>query len=119
MAEDSGECLGCVGEQVAQHLDDAPPVRHDQRQVGLKVDVDVVTAASAQERVLGLVDQEDRVRRRRSHRQLPGVDAGHVQQVGDQAAHLVGLLLNNPEEKVHFGRVQGGTRPESGWLRNP
>ena len=104
--EDSARVPGGVVQEVHQHLDDAAPVRHDAGQVRLQVDVDRVPGSSAEEGVPGLVHQDGGVRGFGGHRQSPGLDAGHVQEVGDEGAHLVGLLFNDPEEEEHLGRVQ-------------
>ena len=55
-----------VGQEVADDLGDAPPVRHDRGQVRLDVYPDVVPAAAAQERVPGPVHQGGGVRRLRT-----------------------------------------------------
>ena len=80
---------GGVVQEVHQHLDDAAPVRHDAGQVRLQVDVDRVPGSSAEEGVPGLVHQDGGIRGFGGHRQSPGLDAGHVQEVGDEGAHLV------------------------------
>ena len=101
---------GRVGEEVVQHLDDAPPVRHDQRQLRREVDAEVVPAPSALEPAPGLVHQGRHVRRRGGHRQLARLDARHVEQVADQVAHVVGLLADDAKELEHLGGVQVGRR---------
>ena len=68
---------GRVGEEVVQHLDDAPPVRHDQRQLRREVDAEVAPAPSALEPASGLVHQGRHVRRRGGHRQFARLDARH------------------------------------------
>ena len=101
---------GRVGEQVAQHLDDSPPIRHEQRQVRREVDAEVVPAPSTLEPPPGLVHQARHLRRRGGDRQLTRLDARHVEQVADKVAHVVGLLADDAEELEHLGGVQVGRR---------
>ena len=101
---------GRVGEEVVQHLDDAPAVRHDQRQLRREVDAEVVPAPSTLEPAPGLVHQGRHLRRRGGDRQLARLDARHVEQVADQVAHVVGLLADDAEELEHLGGVQLGRR---------
>ena len=44
MTDGRGEFAGRVGQQVAEHLDDASPVRHHQGQAGRDVDGEVLPA---------------------------------------------------------------------------
>ena len=71
-------------------------------------------AASAQERVPGLVHQSGHLRGLGDDRQGAGLDAPRIQQVADQAAHVIGLLVDDPEELEHLGRVQGGRGAQHG-----
>ena len=94
-----------VGQQVVQDLDDALPVGHHPGQVRGQVDEDGVPAAPAQERGCGpgppgLATSEgsgvtDRV---------PVSMAPGIQQVADQAPHVIGLPVDEAEELNHLGR---------------
>ena len=95
-----------VGEQVVQHLDDAPPVGHRARQVRRQVDQHAVPAAAAQEGVPGPLHQARDCRRFGGYRERPRVDAPDIEQVADQAAHVIGLLVDDAEELAHLGRVE-------------
>ena len=65
-----------------------------------------MAAAAAQEGVAGLLHQVGDVGRLRGHREGAGVDAPGIQQVADQAAHVVGLVVDDAEELPHLGGVQ-------------
>ena len=93
-----------VGEQVVQHLDDAPPVGHRTRQVRRQVDQHAVPAAAAQEGVPGPLHQARDRRRFGGYRERPRVDAPDIEQVADQPAHVIGLLVDDAEELAHLGR---------------
>ena len=95
-----------VGQEVVQHLDDAPPVGHHPGQVRRQVDVDGVPAAAAEERVPRPVHQAGHLRRLRRDRQRARLDTPRIQQVADEVDHVVGLLVDDPEELAHLGRVQ-------------
>ena len=123
-------CLGRVpsrvGQQVADDLDNAPPVRHHQGEVGRQVDVQAVPAPAAQEGVAGQVHQHGHLSRPGIDRQCASLDAGHVQQVANQVAHIVGLVYDDAEELAQLGRVQlhrgvqhGGCRAPDGGQRGP
>ena len=126
---DGGQLAGVsgrVGQQVVQHLDDAPPVGQDPGQVRRQVDVQVVPAAPALEPAPGLVHQDGRRHGFGGYRQGAGLDAGHVEQVADQVAHVLGLVADDPEELGHLGGVQrrrclqqGIRRPLDGGQRGP
>ena len=115
-----------VREEVVEDLDDAPGVGHHPRQIFRQVDAQGVRAAAAQESPPGLLHEPGHLRRLDGDRQGARLDAPLVQQVGDQAAHLIGLLVDDPEELVHFGGVelrgrseQGGGRADDGHQRRP
>ena len=92
MGDDSGECREALAKRVVQDLDDARGVGHHPGQVSRQVDLDGGPAAAAQERVPGLVHQVGHLRGLGGDRQGAGLDAPRIQQVADQAAHLIGLL---------------------------
>ena len=95
-----------VGEQVAEDLRDARPVGHHPRQVLRQVDAQGAAAGAAQEGAARLVHQRGDLRRLRRHRQRTGHDSPVVEQVADQTAHVVGLLVNDAVELAPFGRVE-------------
>ena len=101
-----GRVPGGVGEKVVQDLHDAPPVGQHPGQVRREVDLDGVPAAAIQERVPGLLHQAGQRRRLGGDRQRARLDAPRIQQVADQAAHVVGLLVDDPEELKHLGRLR-------------
>ena len=105
---------GGVGEQVAQHLDDAQSIRHDPGQVRRQVDVKVVPAPAAQERVPGLVHQDGYVHGSGSYRQVARLDVRHVEQIAYQLAHPVGLRVDDPVELERLGGVQRGGGVQQG-----
>ena len=115
-----------VREQVVQDLDDALPVGRHPRQVLRQVEADGVAAAAPEERVPGLLDQPDHLHRLGRDRQRPGLDAPRVEQVGDEAPHVVGLLVDDPHELPHLARVEArrgaqhrGRRALDGGQRRP
>ena len=121
-----GSLARCVGEQVVEDLDDALPVGQHARQVLRQVEVDGVPAAPAEERLPGLLHQRDDLHRLGDDRQGAGLDAARVEQVGDEAAHVVGLLVDDVRELLHLDRVeagggaqQGGGRALDGGQRGP
>ena len=95
--------FGRVGQQIADDLDDAPPVGHHQGQIGRNVDGEVVPAPRAAEGAPCPVHQHRHLRRFGSDRQRARLDARHVQQVGNQVVHVVGLLVDDPEELADHG----------------
>ena len=98
---------GGVEQEIVQDLDDAPPVGHHPGQVQRQVDLDGVPAAPAQERVPGLVHQASDLRGLGNDRQRARLDAARIQQVVDQAVHVIGLLFDDAEELVCCGPVRG------------
>ena len=126
---DGGEVVGVaggVGEQVVQHLDDAPAVGGDPGQARRQVDDQVGSSAPALEAAPGLVHQRGDLHGFWGDRQGAGLDAGHVQQVADQVAHALRLVADDAEELGHLGGVQlGGVlqqgvgRPLDGGQRGP
>ena len=99
---------GRVGQQVAQNLHDAPSVRHHQGQVRLDFDDEAVPAPRVGEAVSGPVHERGHLRGFGIDRQRSRLDARHVQQVGDQSVHVVGLVLDDPEELADHRRIEVG-----------
>ena len=56
----------------------------------------------------GLVHQGGHLHGLGGHRQGAGLDAGHVQEVGDQTPHADGLVPDDAVELAHLRRVQAG-----------
>ena len=70
--------------------------------------------AAAQECVPRPLHQLGHLRGRRRHRQRARVDAAGIEQVADQVLGVIRLLVDDAEELVHLGRVQGRRRAEPG-----
>ena len=87
-----GRVPGRVGEQVVQDLHEALPVGHHPGQVRRQVEEDAVPATAGQEGVPRLVHQRGHVRGLGGHRQRARVDAPGIEQVADEAAHVIGLI---------------------------
>ena len=102
-----GSVAGGVGEKIVENLDDALPVGQDPGEVQRQVDEDGVPAAAAEEGVAGLVHQDSQRHRLGRYRQSSGLDAARVQQVADQAVHVIGLLVDDAEKLAHHGRIRG------------
>ena len=62
--------------------------------------------AAAQEGVPGPVHQVRDLRRFGAYRKRARVDAPDIEQVADEAAHVIGLLVDDAEELAHLGRVE-------------
>ena len=110
-----GRGAGRVGEQVAQHLHNARAVGYDLREVGRQLQLDWrgtppapakrLRASSASCRsVGGLGGDGERAR----------LDAGHVEQVTDQIAHLVRLVADDAQELGRLGGVERARGPRAG-----
>ena len=97
---------GGVGEQVVQHLHDAPPVRHHAGEVRRQVDENVVPAVAGKERDPRLLDQLAHLGGLRRDRERAAVDPPGVEQVPDQPAHAVGLLVDDAEELPRLRRAE-------------
>ena len=119
---------GGVGEEVVQDLDDALAVGHHPGQVRRQVDAHGVPGAggAAQERLSRLVHEPGHRQRLSGDRQRARLDAPGVEEVVDEPAHVMGLLVDDAEELVHLGRVQprggaqqGGGRADDGGQRRP
>ena len=63
-------------------------------------------APSAEEGVSGLFHQVGHFRRLGGHGQGARLDAPGIQQIADQAPHVIGLLVDDVEELEHLGRLQ-------------
>ena len=109
-----GRVPGGVGEQVVQDLHDAPAVGHHQRQIRRQVDEDGVAAAAAQERVPCPFHQGGHLRGLGRDRQRARLDAPRIEQIADEAAHVVGLLVDDAEELAGLGGVQLGRGRQHG-----
>ena len=113
-----GGCLGRVpgrvGQEVGQYLDDAAAVGHHPGQIRRQVDPDGVPAFSTQEHVPGLFHQPGHLRGLGADRQRARLDATRIQQIVDQAVHVIGLVIDDAEELLHYGRVRGRRRPQRG-----
>ena len=94
---------GRVREEVVQNLHDALAVGHRPRQVRREVEEDGVPAASAHEGGAGPVHQRSDVGRLGRDRERARLDAPRVQEVRDEAAHVVGLPVDDAEELEHLG----------------
>ena len=103
---------GGVGKEVVQDLHDALPVAQHARQALREVDHDRVRVAAAQERHPGLVHHRRQLRRLGRDGQRARVDVPGIQQVADQAPHVIGLLVDDPEELLQFGPGQRRRGPQ-------
>ena len=74
--------------------------------VGGELDLEFVAAAGVEEAVLGLVHQARDVGRLRGYRERAGLDARHVEEIAHEAAHVLGLVVDDAEELAHLGGVQ-------------
>ena len=92
-----------VGEEIDEHLYDALGVGHRPRKVRRKVDEDRVPASAAQERGPGLVHQRGHVGGLGCDGERARLDASRVQQVRDEAPHVVGLAVDEAKELQHLG----------------
>ena len=101
-----GRAPGGVREEVVEDLDNALMLGHHPRQVGWKVDLHLVPAASAQEGIPGLVHQTGHFRGLGVDAEHAGLDAPGIEQISDQAVDLVGVLLDDAEELAHLGRIE-------------
>ena len=108
---------GRVREQVAEDLHDPLRVGHRAGQVLREVDHHGVAAAAGQEGRPGAVDQRGDARGLGAHRERARLDAPGVEQVRDQAAHVVGLAVDDAQELKHLGRGRGGRGAEHGRRR--
>ena len=107
-----GRVPGRVGQQVAQDLDDALPVRQHPRQVRWQVDAERIPAPSAQVHVSGLIHDGRKLHGLGCDRQPARLDVRRVQQVADQLPHVIRLLVDDPEELHRLGRIQRPRRAQ-------
>ena len=101
-----GRVPGGVGEEVVQHLHDALAVGHHRRKPGRQVDEHGVPGAAREEGVARLVDERRHLRRLGLDRERARVDAPRVEQVGDEADHVIGLPVDDAEELAHLDRAE-------------
>ena len=97
---------GGVGQQVAQHLHDAPAVGHHPGQVGRQVDEHGVAAAAGEKGGAGPVHQHRDLRGLGRNREGARLDAPGIEQRADEAAHVPGLLVDDAVELAHLGGVE-------------
>ena len=97
-----------VGQEVVEHLHDAPAVGHHGGQPRRQVDEDGVPAAAAEERAARPLDQGGRLRGLGGDRERARVDAPRIEQVADEAAHVGALLGDDAVQFAHLGRVELG-----------
>ena len=83
------------GEQVVQHLHDAPLVGHHRRQVLRQVEAHGLAGAAAQVRGARLLHRGGDLHRLRVDRERARFDAPRVEPVADQPLHAVGLLVDD------------------------
>ena len=95
-----------VGEQVREHLRDAPPVGHHRGQVRRQVDGHGVMRAAAQERATRALDQVGHRRGLGRDRERARLDPPGIQEFGDEGAHAIGLLGDQAVELARLGRVE-------------
>ena len=99
--------LGGVGEQVVEHLEHPLAVGAHLWQARGQVDLDDVAGAAAEEGVAGQLEDVGHLGGLGAHREHAGLDAGHVEEVVDQVAHPVGLLVDDAEELAGLGAIEG------------
>ena len=107
-----GRATRGVGEQVVQHLHDALPVGHHAGQALGEVDAHRVPAVAGKEGGPRLLDQLPHLGGLGRHRERAGVDPSRVEQVAEQPAHAVGLLVDDAEELPHLRRAEGLRRAQ-------
>ena len=95
-----------VGDEVAEDLHDAPAVRQHPGQTGRQVHEDGVPAAAAHERAARRLHELGHLHGLRRDRELAGPDASRVEQITDQAAHVIGPLGDDAEELAQLGRIE-------------
>ena len=110
MVEAGGEWRAGVGQEVGEHLDDAPPVGEYQGQARFDVDLQAVPGPGGGEGAPGPFHQRGQLGGFGADRQRACLDAGDVQQVGDQLFHVVGLVVDDPDELARHRRVEVGRR---------
>ena len=109
---------GRVREEVAQHLYDALAVGHRPREIRREVDDDGVPAASAQEGGPGPVHERGDVRGLGRDGERARLDAPGVEEVRDEAPHVVGLPVDDAEELEQLGLVRDGGGTQHGRRRS-
>ena len=89
-------------------LDDSLAVSSNSGQALGDVDFDLVPGPAHPESVLCLIDHVRHVSGFGSNREHPRLDPSNVEEVVDQVAHAVCLLINDAEELTNLGGVEGG-----------
>ena len=107
MGDDAGEYLDALEKRLFNTWTRRCRSACTRGRSGGRFDLDGVPAAAAQEGLPGLLHQARHVRRLRSDRQRARLDVPRIQQVADQAAHLIGLLVNDLKKLEHLGGVVG------------
>ena len=105
-----GRVPGRVGQQVAQDLDDALPVRQHPRQVRRQVDAERIPAPSAQVHVSGLIHDGLELHGLGCDRQPARLDVRRVQQVADQATSSDTASRSGRASRSGSGRTAGMPR---------
>ena len=95
-----------VGEEVVQHLHDAPLIGQHPRQVRRQVDEHGVPGVAGKERRPRLVHERAHLRGLERDRERAGLETSRIQQVADEPAHAVGLLVDDAEELLRLGRTE-------------
>ena len=115
-----------VRQEIVENLDDPRAVGQYPRQVLGQVDAHHPVDGAAQEGAARLVHQRGDLGRLGRHRQRARHDASMVEQVADQAAHPIRLLVDDPKELQHLGRLgrwrgvqHGGRRALDRYQRRP
>ena len=103
---------GRVGQQIVQHLHDALPVGHHPGEVRRQVDENAVPGAAGEERRPRLVDQRAHLRGLGRDRERAGVDAPRIEQIPDEPAHAIRLLVDDAEELLRFRRTEASRGAE-------
>ena len=107
-----------VRQEIVEHLDDAPRVRQHARQVFRQVDGHGAPASGPVEGTPGLIDEAGNLDPLDGDRESARRDAPLVQQVGNQIAHPVCLIVDDPEELQHLGRIRGRRGAQHGGRRS-
>ena len=108
-----------VGEEVVEHLHDAPAVGHRAWQAGGKVDDDAVPPVAAEEGIPRPLHQLGHLRGLGRDRERARIDAARVEQVTDEAPHVVGLLDDDAVELAHPRPGRALPRPRAASSPSP
>ena len=91
-----------VREEAVQHLYDVLAVGHREREAGREFDEHGVPDAAARKRGPGPIPEQGHPGGLRRQGERARLDAAHVEQVRDQAAHVIGVPVDEPEELEHL-----------------